>query len=53
VYDVSEVTDVAAQHPDIVRRLETEADKARQELGDSLTKAKGKGVREPGRVAQE
>jgi arylsulfatase A len=50
---ISEVTDVAALHPDIVGRLEAEAEKARRELGDSLTKAKGKGVREPGRVAQE
>jgi hypothetical protein len=27
--------------------------KARQELGDSLTKLTGKGSREPGRVAQQ
>jgi arylsulfatase len=53
VNDISEVTDVAAQHADIVERLEAEARKAREELGDSLTKVKGKGVREPGRVAQE
>ena len=53
VNDVSETTDVAAQHPDVVKRLETEAEKARAELGDSLTKRQGKGVREPGRVAQE
>jgi arylsulfatase len=53
VNDISEVTDVAAQHADIVERLEAEAGKARRELGDSLTKLKGKGVREPGRVAQE
>ncbi len=53
VNDVSETTDVAAQHPDIVKRLEAEAENARRELGDSLTKVTGKGVREPGRVAQE
>jgi arylsulfatase A len=52
VNDVSETTDVAARHPDIVRRLEAEAEKARVELGDSLTGRTGKGVREPGRVAQ-
>ena len=44
---------MAAQHPDIVKRLEAEAGKARQELGDSLTKVTGKGAREPGRMAQE
>ena len=38
VNDISEATDVAAQHPDIVKRLEAEAEKARQELGDALTK---------------
>jgi len=53
VNDVSESTDVAAQHPDIVKRLEAEAEKARRELGDSLSNVKGKGVREPGRVAQK
>ena len=41
------------QHPDIVKRLEAEAEKARQELGDALIKQTGKGVREPGRVAQQ
>jgi arylsulfatase A-like enzyme len=52
VQDISETTDVAAQHPDIVKRLEAEAAKARAELGDALTKATGQGAREPGRVAQ-
>lgn len=51
VNDVSETTDVAAQHPQMVKQLEAEAEKARAELGDSLTKREGKGVREPGRVA--
>ena len=53
VNDISEATNVASQYPDTVNRLEAEAGKARRELGDSLTKAKGKGTREPGRVAQE
>jgi arylsulfatase len=52
VNDISEATDVAGQHPNIVKRLEAEAGKARQELGDSLTKQAGRGTREPGRVAQ-
>lgn len=49
--DVSETTDVAARHPDVVRRLEALAEKAREDLGDSLTNRVGKGIREPGRVA--
>ncbi len=52
VSDVSETTDVSAQHPEIVTQLEAEADKAREELGDGLTGKKGTGAREPGRVAQ-
>lgn len=48
--DISEAKDVAALHPDIVQSLETEAEKARQELGDALTQHTGKGTREPGRV---
>lgn len=48
--DISETTDVSAQHPEIVTRLEAEAEKARAELGDSLTKRTGAGNREPGRV---
>ncbi len=51
VNDISEEKDIAAQHPDIVKMLEAEAEKARTELGDTLTKTKGKGVREPGRLA--
>ena len=53
VNDISEATDVAGQHADIVKGLEVEAEEARQELGDTLTRRKGQGVREPGRVAQE
>jgi hypothetical protein len=53
VNDISEATDVSAQHPDMVKQLEAEAEKARSELGDALTKCQGKGVREPGRLAQE
>ncbi len=51
--DMSETTDVAAQHSAIVKRLEAEAGKARRELGDSLTKVTGKGAREPGRLARK
>jgi arylsulfatase len=48
--DLSELTNVAAQHPQTVRRLQREVENARQELGDALTKRVGKGVREPGRA---
>lgn len=51
--DISETRDVAAEHPEVVERLLAEAEKARAELGDSLTKRTGAGVRQPGRVAQE
>ena len=51
VSDVGETKNVAAAHPDIIARLEAFAEKTRGELGDSLTKREGKGVREPGRVA--
>jgi hypothetical protein len=53
VNDVSETTDVSAEHPNIVKRLELEAEKAREDLGDALTQRAGKGVREPGRVEIE
>lgn len=53
--DVSETTDVAATYPDIVEELLTKAERAREELGDTLTRTRGKGVRPPGKVpgAQE
>lgn len=46
--DVAEQHDVAARHPQIVAELEQVAEKARRELGDSLTGHKGAGVRLPG-----
>jgi len=49
--DPSESKDLSAQRPEIVARLQTLAAKAREELGDSVTKQTGRGVREPGRVA--
>jgi arylsulfatase A-like enzyme len=45
--DVGETTDVAEQHPDIVKHLEALAERARAELGDSATKTKGSGERSP------
>ena len=51
-HDLSETTDVAAQHPDIVKLLEAEVEKARGELGDALTNRPGTGHREPGRMSK-
>jgi arylsulfatase A len=51
--DVSEKVNVAEQHTEIITRLEAEAEKAREELGDALTHRQGKGVREPGRLKED
>ena len=48
--DIGETTDVAAQHPEEVKRLLAFVEQCRDDLGDSLTKRTGKGTREPGRV---
>ena len=50
--DVGEKNNVVDQHPDVVKRLEALAEQARDDMGDSLTKRIGKGVREPGRLAE-
>jgi hypothetical protein len=47
--DPAETTDVAAAHPDIVRRLDALAEEARAALGDRLTDRVGSEVRPPGR----
>ena len=49
--DPSESHNVVAAHPDVVRLMTASAEKARQDLGDSLQKRIGRGVREPGRLA--
>ena len=46
--DIGETTDVKARFPDIVKRLLALAERARTELGDSLTKRQGAGVRPAG-----
>ncbi len=48
--DVGETTNVADQHPDVVKRLTELAEQFRNDLGDSGTRRKGKNVRRPGRV---
>ncbi len=46
--DISERNNVIDQHRDVVERLEKLAEKARRELGDSLTKRKGREIRPAG-----
>ena len=49
--DVGETTDVAEDHPEVVARLEAIAERARHDLGDTLTKRQGVGVRPHGASA--
>ena len=51
--DVSELRNVAGQHPEIVQRLMASAEQARSDLGDALTKRQGAGLRAAGRVTTE
>lgn len=48
--DPGETTDLAAGQPEVVTRLMHHVERARQDLGDSLTKRIGKNVRPPGRL---
>jgi arylsulfatase/arylsulfatase A len=48
--DPGETTDVAAKNPDVVERLKALAERAREDLGDSLQKRTGKNVRPAGRL---
>jgi arylsulfatase A len=49
--DLGETTDVSSQRPDVVKRLLAVAERARVDLGDSLTKRQGRGVRLVGQFA--
>ncbi len=49
--DLGETNDVAEQNPEILQRMQKWIDQAHADLGNSLTKLKGKGVRPPGRLA--
>jgi arylsulfatase A-like enzyme len=50
--DLGETKNVAAEHPEIVARLEKEAEKARAALGDKLTGRKGSEVRPAGKAKE-
>jgi arylsulfatase len=49
--DPSESKNIVSEHPDVVARLEAIADRAREDLGDSLRKQQGKNIRPPGRLS--
>jgi len=51
--DPGETKDVAPQHRDVVERLQALAARAREDLGDQLTGAKGAGVRNPGKLGPD
>jgi arylsulfatase len=51
--DVAEAMNVAERYPEIVRRLESYAEQARADLGDSLTNRAGSSVRAAGRLANQ
>jgi arylsulfatase A-like enzyme len=48
--DVGETMNVADQNPEVVKRLMTFVERAREDLGDALTSREGKNLREPGRL---
>jgi arylsulfatase A len=50
--DLGETKNVLEAHPDVVKKLLGHVEKARADMGDSLTKRIGSGTREPGRVAK-
>jgi len=47
--DIGETTDLSSSHPDVVQRLDSLAERARESLGDQLTQREGSDVRPPGR----
>jgi arylsulfatase A-like enzyme len=49
--DIGEINDVSTDNPEVVKRLQTLADRARADLGDAATGTAGTGCRPLGRVA--
>lgn len=47
--DIGETTNLADKHPEVVKQLMVFVERAREDLGDSLTKREGKNVRPAGR----
>ena len=50
--DVGESKNLAAEKPEVVARLTSLAQLARQDLGDSLNKVTGKNIRPAGQLAE-
>ena len=50
--DISEAKNVFDQHPDVVARLQAAAEVTREDLGDTLTKRKGSGIRPHGTLQE-
>ena len=48
--DIGETTDVKGDFPEVLKKMQTLADEMRSDLGDSLTKTEGKGLRSPGKL---
>lgn len=51
-HDVGEARNVLEDHPNIAKSLEEQAEQWRDELGDSLTKRKGKAIRPADRLQE-
>jgi arylsulfatase A len=51
--DVSETTNVLADHPEVVNELQAAADKMRSELGDKLTNQAGTEIRPAGKMSDD
>ena len=51
-HDVSETTNVASAHPDVVRKLMKYVEAARDDLGDALTNRVGKNIRPAARLPE-
>ena len=48
--DLSELTNLAAKNPEVVKQLEALAEQCREDLGDSRTHSPGKNIRPAGKV---
>jgi len=48
--DISESTNIADKHPEVVKQMQKLADQQREQLGDSRLKKKGVGIRPSGRL---
>ncbi|MDA7622559.1 sulfatase [Verrucomicrobia bacterium] len=48
--DIGETTDVKEDYPEVLKKMQDLADDMRTDLGDSLTKVDGEGLRSPGKL---